>query len=45
MGAEALERADGDIRPYGRSLVGAAVPSGPLEYHAVMRADEDIGPY
>ena len=29
MGAEAIERADGDIRSYGRSLVGAAVPSGP----------------
>ena len=29
LGAEAIERADGDIRPYGHSLVGAAVPSGP----------------
>ena len=32
MGAEAIERADGDIRPYAWftiDFVGAAVPSGP----------------
>ena len=29
VGATAIERADGDIRPYGYSLVGAAVLSGP----------------